>query len=176
MRRLVERHAGGFRNIAWHMTWDTYEAQDLCQEALVSITSPCVLRSYRGDGPLDAYLRSVGLRRMISHRRSQRAARELIMLMGEFPERAGRSRSPEISVCDRTLSGPLRGALASLPDQTRAIVLLIALGEASYAETAAVLGLELGTVKSAYHRARASLQAQLVRDRSLSSASAASAA
>jgi RNA polymerase sigma factor (sigma-70 family) len=163
VRRLVERYATSFRNIAWHMTWDSYEAQDLCQEALVRITSPYVLRRYRGDGPLDAYLTSVGVRRMISHRRGQRAARELVLLVGEPPERDGRSRSPEVSVFDRTLSSPLRRALASLPDQARAIVLLIVLGEASYAETATALGLELGTVKSAYHRARVNLQAQLER-------------
>ena len=56
----------------------------------------------------------------------------------------------------------MRPALLGLPERARAVVLLVAVGDLGYAEVARVLGMEVGTVKSTYSRARVTLRAALV--------------
>ncbi|MET8865524.1 RNA polymerase sigma factor [Nonomuraea sp. NPDC004580] len=64
-----------------------------------------------------------------------------------------------------TAQGPhLAKALAALSSQDRNALLLLAWGELSYAEIAAVLNLPLGTVKAKIHRARTKLRAALLRE------------
>src|SRR6185503_4401139 len=55
----------------------------------------------------------------------------------------------------------LASVLASLPRRQRDVLLLFAVGELSYAEIAEALGIPLGTVQSALHRARTRLRAEL---------------
>jgi RNA polymerase sigma-70 factor (ECF subfamily) len=52
----------------------------------------------------------------------------------------------------------LAAALATLPDDQRSVVLLVGLEEFSYAETAEVLGVPIGTVMSRLHRGRERLR------------------
>ncbi|MEV4805775.1 RNA polymerase sigma factor [Nonomuraea sp. NPDC049421] len=64
-----------------------------------------------------------------------------------------------------TAQGPhLAKALATLSAQDRSALLLLAWGELSYAEIAAVLNLPLGTVKAKIHRARTKLRKALLRE------------
>jgi len=58
----------------------------------------------------------------------------------------------------------LSAALGTLPDEQRAVILLIGLEEFSYAETAEVLGIPIGTVMSRLHRGREKLRQVLVSD------------
>jgi RNA polymerase sigma factor (sigma-70 family) len=55
----------------------------------------------------------------------------------------------------------MRRALLGLPERARSVVLLVAVGDMGYAEVATVLGMEVGTVKSTYSRARSTLRAAL---------------
>ena len=57
--------------------------------------------------------------------------------------------------------GPLAAALAELEPKQRETLLLLALGELSYAEIAVALGVPEGTVRSRLNRARAALQEAL---------------
>jgi RNA polymerase sigma-70 factor, ECF subfamily len=57
--------------------------------------------------------------------------------------------------------GELRAALAALPDDQRVIVLLVGLEQLSYAETAEVLGIPVGTVMSRLARGRERLRTLL---------------
>jgi RNA polymerase sigma factor (sigma-70 family) len=159
LRALVDALAPRFMGIARGLARDHHEAEDLCQEALMKVTAPAVLRSYRGEGPLEGYLVNVGVRAMISRRRVRRGWRERVQLTGEPPDPPAAESAGGVAA--RGLSPPLREALEALPERARLVVLLIVLGDLSYAETAATLGLEVGTVKSAYSRARAQLRAVL---------------
>ncbi|HEY7688424.1 MAG TPA: sigma-70 family RNA polymerase sigma factor [Dongiaceae bacterium] len=58
----------------------------------------------------------------------------------------------------------LGAALRMLPEEQRAVILLIGLEEFSYAETAEVLGIPIGTVMSRLHRGRERLRQILVSD------------
>jgi RNA polymerase sigma-70 factor (ECF subfamily) len=57
--------------------------------------------------------------------------------------------------------GPLAAALAELEPKQRETLLLLALGELSYAEIAIALDVPEGTVRSRLNRARAALQEAL---------------
>jgi DNA-directed RNA polymerase specialized sigma24 family protein len=156
LAELLSRHSRRLLRVAYTMTWDRDEAQDLCQEALVRIGSPRVLNGYRGDGPLDGYLQRVGVRAMVSRRRTGAAARALTDVVGDVPDGAAVG-PPEVG----GLSPGLREALEALPERARLVIVLIVLADFSYEEVADTVGLELGTVKSTYSRARAALRARL---------------
>jgi RNA polymerase sigma-70 factor (ECF subfamily) len=66
----------------------------------------------------------------------------------------GEGRAPETAAA-------LEEALASLPDEHRAVVLLVDVEGWSYAETAEALGCPVGTVRSRLSRARRTLSALL---------------
>jgi RNA polymerase sigma-70 factor (ECF subfamily) len=55
----------------------------------------------------------------------------------------------------------LEAALARLPEEQRAVVLLVGLEELSYGDAAAALGVPVGTVMSRLHRGREKLRAML---------------
>ncbi|MFD0595876.1 RNA polymerase sigma factor [Catellatospora coxensis] len=55
----------------------------------------------------------------------------------------------------------LAGVLAALPARQRDVLLLHAVAELGYEEIAATLGIPLGSVQSALHRARVKLRAAL---------------
>ena len=156
LRGLLERLSPRLLRIGWHMSHDHHEAENLCQEALMKITAPTVLRGYRGEGALDGYLVGVGVRAMISRQRLRRGWRDHVALVDEPPSVGA---SPEVEAGG--LSAPVRTALAALPERARLVVLLIAIGDLTYAQVGAALGLEVGTVKSTYSRARAALRESL---------------
>ncbi len=148
------------------MCYDHHDAEDLCQEALLKLTAPAALERYRADGPLDAYLLSVGVRAMLSARRTRRMRewRELEPVE-DAGERAGGAEDPHAG----SFEPALREAVMRLPERARLVLLLVSLGDYGYDEVAALLGMPLGTVKSTYSRARASLRSALA-DRELAPA------
>jgi RNA polymerase sigma-70 factor (ECF subfamily) len=151
---LLTRLARRLRNVAWTIVRDHHEAEDLCQEALMKVCQPAVLHGYRGDGPLDAYLRRVAIREMISRRRARSVrAWSHVVLADELPEPGD---GPAADAAPQ-LAPDLRAAMAALPERAREVVVLIVLGELSYEETSEATGLKLGTVRSTYFRARAQL-------------------
>lgn len=62
---------------------------------------------------------------------------------------------------DGLMVGALRAALEALPTDQRAVILLVGLEEFSYAETADILGVPVGTVMSRLHRGRERLREML---------------
>jgi RNA polymerase sigma-70 factor (ECF subfamily) len=156
LRAVLERVTRRLRATAWNLSHNAHDAQDLVQEALLKITRPDVLARYRGEGSFDGYLVSVGVRAMISAGRRSRGDREQSTPSDDLPDRVA---APVVEPA--IVSAPVRDALTDLPERARAIVLLIAVGDLSYEEVAQALDMEVGTVKSAYSRARSALRGRL---------------
>lgn len=157
VRALLTRLTPRLRSAAWNLCGGGQDPLDLVQEALLRITRPEVLERYRGEGPLDGYLLAVGVRTMISATRKGRTERERSFLTDDPALHAGgREDAPSAS-----LSPDVRQALLGLPERARSVVLLVTVGDLSYAEVAEVMGMEVGTVKSTYSRARSALRAAL---------------
>jgi RNA polymerase sigma-70 factor (ECF subfamily) len=157
LRALLQRLTPRLRSAAWNLGGAGQDPQDLVQEALLRITGAEVLGRYRGEGPLDGYLLAVGVRAMISATRRGRTDRERSFLTDEPEYHAGGRED----VTGAGLSAGMRHALLALPERARAVVLLVAVGDLGYADVASALGMEVGTVKSTYSRARSTLRAAL---------------
>lgn len=132
--------------LAWFLTANRDDAQDLVQTALAKIYVSW--RRVEASENIDAYARRVVLNAATDdHRRRSRRQRE--HLSDTPQERADRSDvADEVASADR-----LRRLLAVLPSRQRAVIALRFGEDLSEAETAAALGINVGTVKS--HTARA---------------------
>jgi RNA polymerase sigma-70 factor (ECF subfamily) len=73
------------------------------------------------------------------------------------------SGDPERLACDARLDADLERALASLPPDFRAAVLLADVQQVPYEEIAALQGVKIGTVRSRIHRGRLQLRTALER-------------
>jgi len=71
---------------------------------------------------------------------------------------------PDVALVAQQDLERLRRAIAALPPHYRDVLVLVELAERSYAETAAICGLELNTVRSRLFRARALLAQALALD------------
>jgi RNA polymerase sigma-70 factor (sigma-E family) len=131
--------AGAERSLlrsAYLLTGDLHRAEDLVQEALVKVA----LRWTRlRDGNPTAYARTIVVRDNISWWRRRR--REVVVDVDESREVAGVSSDPEAALV-------VRRALARLTPAQRAVVVLRHFDDLTERETAAVLGVAVGTVKS----------------------------
>ncbi|TCO48805.1 SigE family RNA polymerase sigma factor [Actinocrispum wychmicini] len=134
---------------AWLLTGDWYLAEDLLQTALAK-TYPR-WRKVAGDHP-DGYVRRILLTTYLSlWRRKWR---------GEIPT----AELPDHPGTDEHAASDLRSALADvlrgLPRQQRAVLMLRFHCDLTEADTARVLGIGVGTVKSHTARALESLRAR----------------
>lgn len=124
----------GLLRSAWLLTGDLHRAEDLVQEAMVKVA----LRWGRlAEGHPTAYARTVIARDHVSWWRRRR--REVVTDLEH--DAATVSSEPETALVVAT-------ALARLTPRQRAVVVLRHLDDLSERETAEVLGVSVGTVKS----------------------------
>jgi RNA polymerase sigma-70 factor (ECF subfamily) len=70
---------------------------------------------------------------------------------------------PEALLLERELAVEISGAIQRIPEEFRAPIVLVDMGDLSYAEAAEALGCPLGTVRSRLSRGRKLLEKQLLR-------------
>ena len=131
---------------AWLLTGDAHLADDLVQTALVK----CWRRWNRiaRDGAVDGYVRRVLVTTYVDGRRRR--------WTGEVPTETlpeSARRDPDAAVRQDVVA-----ALATLPRGQRAVVVLRFYDDLTEAQTAAALGISVGTVKSQTSRALAALR------------------
>jgi len=68
---------------------------------------------------------------------------------------------PEMQLLDRELGAKIGDALKQIPEEFRAPILLVDMGDLTYAEAAEILSCPIGTVRSRLSRGRRLLQKQL---------------
>lgn len=73
----------------------------------------------------------------------------------------GDGPGPEVQVLDRELEAKIGVALKQIPEEFRAPILLVDMGDLTYAEAAEILSCPIGTVRSRLSRGRRLLQKQL---------------
>jgi len=159
---LLEAHIPGLRRYACALLrGDREGADDLVQDSLERALSCWHQR--RGDGDLRGWIYTILYHRFVTDRRRQRRAvghRSLTEILET--EQPGVEGTQEGAIAHRDL---LRG-FAELPEEQRAVLLLIAVEDFSYRETAQVLGLPIGTVMSRLSRAREHLRQYMNGNRS----------
>ena len=85
-------------------------------------------------------------------------------LANRMAESAGEQVLDQERVVERLSQDSIVTALSSLPDDFRDVVVLVDIGDFSYADAAQILDIPLGTVMSRLHRGRRLLKAKLAEE------------
>ncbi len=154
---LVRRHQRAALRVATVIIGSTEEAHDIVQDALVKTHAH--LSSYRARGSVRSWMLRIVANEAKNHgrgraRRRRRDTRDISMTRAESP-------GADVEAIRRLESDQVMRALHGLGDSDRDVLgcrFVVGLDEA---ETAAVLGLPRGTVKSRTSRALGRLRATL---------------
>ncbi|HVF19748.1 MAG TPA: RNA polymerase sigma factor SigE [Mycobacteriales bacterium] len=151
---VVRTHSARVYRLAYRLTGNRYDAEDLTQEVFVRVFRS--LADYT-PGTFEGWLHRITTNLFLDQVR--RKARIRFDALPEDAERvAGRERSPEQHVDDALYDPDVQAALDALPAEFRAAVVLCDVEGLSYDEIADTLGIKLGTVRSRIHRGRAQLR------------------
>src|SRR6202167_6233471 len=155
---IVRVHSARVYRLAYRLTGNPHDAADLTQEVFVRVFRS--LSSYT-PGTFEGWLHRITTNLFLDMaRRKQR-----IRFEGLGDDTAARlgdgARSPADAFDDRHLDSDIQAALKALAPEYRAAVILCDIEGLSYEETAAALGIKLGTVRSRIHRGRAQLRTAL---------------
>jgi RNA polymerase sigma-70 factor (ECF subfamily) len=153
---LVREHDPRLRRLAGRLLHDRSRVDDVLQEAYVRAYR--ALGSFRGDAALGTWLHRIAYNCCVDE---LRRARRQPQLLREPPERVAAGSGPGRRV---GVQEAVRGALAELPLEQRAAVLLVDGNELDYDAAAEVLGVPRGTVASRVARGRDALRARLALD------------
>ena len=158
---LIRRHQARIFNFALALTANSADADDLAQETFVRAFRG--LRRFRGESSFRNWLYRIAANAARSRhgkRARQAAVWDARVEADDLAERhpAGAGSSVEQTMMQRQA---LDRALASLPAQMRAAVVLRDVEGLEYREIAATLGIPVGTVMSRIFRARRLLRPML---------------
>jgi RNA polymerase sigma-70 factor, ECF subfamily len=148
---LFARHRDRLWAVALRTTGDREEAADALQDALISAYKAA--GSFRGDSAVTTWLHRIVVNACLDRMR-RRQTRATVQLPEEGPHEPADSRD---RVAERETRMVVEEALRQLPAEQRAAIVLVDVEGWSVAETAAMLGVPEGTVKSRCARGRARL-------------------
>jgi RNA polymerase sigma factor (sigma-70 family) len=151
MIRLVEPLIPALRRYARALLRDHAAADDLVQDCLERVISRWHQRRETGD--TRAWVFAI-LHNLAINRLRQRKRRGHEVEIGDVHDAA--FAQPALQE-ERLRHRDLQQALATLPDDQRTVLLLVTVEQLSYADTARVLDIPLGTVMSRLARAREKL-------------------
>lgn len=155
MRDQLLTHLPALRRYAHALAGNRADAEDLVHDCVTSaITRE---KGWRGDN-LRAWLFAILTNRHRNLVRRDRRAPQFRPL-AEADGVAAVTPEPDPLARDR-----LNAALQDLPQEMRAVLLLVVLEQLTYAETADILGIPVGTVMSRLSRGRRQLARTLARD------------
>lgn len=170
---IVTQHSDRVFRLAYRLTGNRHDAEDLTQEVFVRVFRS--LDKYT-PGTFEGWLHRITTNLFLDRvRRRQRIRFDALTdeLAARLPLRAPWS-DPETVYAMTHLDQDVQEALAALPPQFRAAVVLSDLEGYSYQEVAQTLGVKMGTVRSRIHRGRALLRSSLEHRRPQPRTSAAS--
>jgi RNA polymerase sigma factor (sigma-70 family) len=154
---VVREHSARVYRLAYRLTGNQHDAEDLTQDVFIRVFKS--LDSYT-PGTFEGWLHRITTNLFLD--RVRRAARIRFEALPEDAERLpGRDPSPEAALMADLFDPDVERALASLPPDFRAAVVLCDVEQLSYEEIAATLGVKLCTVRSRISRGRAMLRAAL---------------
>ena len=152
---VAREHGQFLYTVAFRLTGNRDDAQDLVQEALLKVRRG--LERYE-PGSLEGWLARIVTNVFLDdvRRRKRRPASAL----PENPDLV-LPASPAADEASRELPEDLQAALASLPEDFRVPVVLCDVADQSYEQIASALDVPVGTVRSRIHRGRRLLRRSL---------------
>jgi RNA polymerase sigma-70 factor (ECF subfamily) len=151
--------------IARSIVREEHEAEDVVQAAYGRAFTN--LSEFRGESSIRTWLARIVLYEALGRLRRQRAVDHISMQDQQAAKSlsfADKQPDPERIVAQREIHGLLERAIDHLPQKFRMVLVTRTIEGMSVEETAALLGIRPGTVKTRLHRARALLRARLEKD------------
>lgn len=155
---VVRHHSGRVYRLAYRLTGNQHDAEDLTHDVFIRVFRS--LGSYE-PGTFEGWLHRITTNLFLDRmRRKQRIRFDALSedAAARLPER---SAGPAQSYDDTHFDDDVQRALDALSPEFRAAVVLCDIEGLTYEETAQVLGVKLGTVRSRIHRGRALLRQSL---------------
>lgn len=145
---LLQRHESRLRRVAYGMLADASRVDDVLQEALYRAYRKLPVR-FESEQHEAAWLYRIVYRCCLNELRSRRRRRETLGIPDHLSGESDETALASVAVA---------AALAELPPDARAVVLLIDLIGLDYESAASALRIPRGTVASRLNAARASLR------------------
>ncbi len=155
---IVRAHSGRVYRLAYRLTGNQHDAEDLTQEVFVRVFRS--LASYT-PGTFEGWLHRITTNLFLDGARRRQRIRFEGLGTDVAQRLPGTAESPAQVWDDTHLDGDIQEALQALPPDYRAAVVLCDIEGFSYEEIAATMGVKLGTVRSRIHRGRAQLRSAL---------------
>ena len=172
LEQLIARYTDRVFRLAYGITSNAADAEEVVQDVFLTVFRK--IQTFEGRAALGSWIYRVATNAALIKRRGRRADREISLepsLPAFLPDghRAGDpaflkadwSQTPETNLLSQESREILHQAIADLPEQYRAIVVLRDVQGLSNEETAQVVGESVACVKSRLHRARMALREQL---------------
>lgn len=169
-RELIDLYRDRVFNVTFRMLGDRAEAEDIAQEVFIAVFK--TIDTFREESKFSTWLYRVAVNHTKNRIKylSRRNDRNRTELDDNTADSDGPSLGSTIRPTrpDRALEGAqmeqvLQGAIASLDEEHRVLVVLRDIEELSIEEICEITGIPDGTVKSRLHRARAALRKKLQR-------------
>jgi RNA polymerase sigma-70 factor (ECF subfamily) len=159
-------HLDHLYRVAWHLARNQDEAQDLVQETCVrafdsraQFTPGTYMKAWLTkilyNFFYDSYQRN---KRMVFLEDKGEPLDEELDYMEQIPID---NPSPEKEILRRELRGKIGDALKAIPEEFRVPIVLVDMGDLSYAQAAEILSCPIGTIRSRLSRGRRLLHKQL---------------
>ncbi len=155
---VVTAHSGRVYRLAYRLTGNRHDAEDLTQEVFVRVFRS--LSAYT-PGAFEGWLHRITTNLFLDQVRRRKRIR-FDGLPDDAADRiAGREPTPAEAYDATHFDDDVQRALDALAPDFRAAVVLADIEGLTYEEIAATLGVKLGTVRSRIHRGRSQLRAAL---------------
>ena len=164
---LVSRHEGRLYGLAWHLTRDHHDAQDVVQNTLLAAVEH--LAGFRGESSFGTWLTRILTNNALKLLRSKRLRKGLPL---DFQDEDGNDVplpqmiadwrwDPKVALDRRELREVLDAGIAELPEGQRLVFVLRDIEGLNVDETAKTVGISPGNVKVRLLRARLALREHL---------------
>jgi RNA polymerase sigma-70 factor (ECF subfamily) len=147
----VRIHQGIALRVAYLVVRDPSEAEDVTQDAFVKVYRS--LGGFHVESPFRPWLLSIVRNEALNRVRSTKRRDRLAIQVGRDPVSGDAALSPEAVVLTEEVSRQLLALIDNLPERYRSVVVHRFLLDLSEQETAEILRVPAGTVKSRTSRA-----------------------
>ncbi len=155
---IVSTHSGRVYRLAYRLTGNQHDAEDLTQEVFVRVFRS--LSTYT-PGTFEGWLHRITTNLFLDMVRRRQRIRFDALGEDAAERLPSREPSPAQHFNDTHFDADVQQALDTLAPEFRAAVVLCDIEGLSYEEIAATLGVKLGTVRSRIHRGRSHLRSAL---------------
>jgi RNA polymerase sigma-70 factor, ECF subfamily len=156
--QLVRDHSARVYRLAYRLTGNRHDAEDLTQDVFVRVFRS--LHRFQ-PGTFEGWLHRITTNLFLDGARRRQKIRFDGLADGSADRLPSAWPTPSEALADADLDHDVAAALAALPPEFRAAVVLCDIEGLSYEEISEVLDVKIGTVRSRIHRGRAQLRAAL---------------